>query len=369
MRVDELDYDLPDDRIATRPMEPRDAARMMVVSREGELIEHAQVRDLPRFLRAGDCLVFNDTAVCPARLVGHRADTGGRVEGLYLEPARDDLWRCLLRSNGKLRTGQVIELLGPDETPTGDAITLVARDEEAWLARPVGDDPTETILDRSGRTPLPPYILKARHDGTPGDDEADRAWYQTVYADLARRRSVAAPTAGLHFTDDLLRRIEAAGVERARVTLHVGAGTFQPIKTDRVEDHPMHAEWFDVTAGMVRAIADAKRRGGRIIAVGTTTVRTLESLPASLRENPEDHAGSTNLLIAPPHAFRWVDGMLTNFHLPRSTLLALVGAMIGLDRLKSLYAEAVRTGYRFYSYGDAMLILPHAPSPAGREPG
>lgn len=360
MRVEELDYDLPADRIATRPMEPRDAARMMVVSHEGELIEHAQVRNLPRFLRSGDGLVFNDTAVCPARLIGRRTDTGGRVEGLFLESTDERRWRCLLKSNGKLRPGQMIELLGPDEEPTGDRLELLERDEEAWLVRSFSDDPTDVILERSGRTPLPPYILRARESGEPeaAIDASDRAWYQTVYADLARRRSVAAPTAGLHFTDELLKAIDAHGVHRAQVTLHVGAGTFQPIKTDTVEAHAMHEEWFEVTGSALRAIRAIRADGGRVIAVGTTTVRTLESIPAERLENPRDFAASTRLLISPPHSFRVVDGLLTNFHLPRSTLLALVGAMIGLDRLKSLYAEAVRAGYRFYSYGDAMLILP-----------
>lgn len=361
MHVEELDYDLPAERIATRPMEPRDAARMMVVSRDGELIEHAQVRDLPRFLRAGDGLVFNNTAVCPARLIGRRADTGGRVEGLYLEPADEHRWRCLLKSNGRLRPGQMIELLGPDAHPTGDRLELIERDAEVWIARPVSDDPTDVILERSGRTPLPPYILRAREEekaAAADIDAADRAWYQTVYADLARRRSVAAPTAGLHFTDDLLRTLDDEGIRRSQVTLHVGAGTFQPIKTETVEAHAMHTEWFEVSAEALRAIQSIRAAGGRVIAVGTTTVRTLESVPPEQFDDPRDFAASTNLLIAPPYEFRVVDGLLTNLHLPRSTLLALVGAMIGLDRLKLLYAEAVRAGYRFYSYGDAMLILP-----------
>ncbi len=358
MRSDELDYDLPADRIATRPSEPRDAARLMVVSHQGEVIEHARVRDLPQYVQAGDCMVFNNTAVCPARLVGRRADTGGRVEGLFLEMVSARQGRCLFKSNGKLRPGQVLALVNAQQDVTGDELVLIDRSDEAWIVEPRANESLESVLDRSGHTPLPPYILKAR-DETPLDvDSLDRLWYQTVYADLARRRSVAAPTAGLHFTDELLHRIDAAGISRTELTLHVGAGTFQPIKTETLDAHVMHREWFEVSRTSIEKILNTRAAGGRIIAVGTTTVRTLESLPPAGELCDRDLTGSTELLIAPPYRFRLVDGLMTNFHLPRSTLLALVGAMVGLERLKSLYAEAVGLGYRFYSYGDAMLILP-----------
>lgn len=369
MRVDELDYHLPPDRIAARPVEPRDAARLLVYRRGSDTVAHMRVRDLPELL-GRNALVVNDSAVLPARLHAVRVDSGGRAEGLFLAESAPGRWSLLLRSNGRLRAGVRLSLVDPRTgEATTEALTLVSRDGAAWTAQYHGSTPAAAVLDRVGLTPLPPYILRARAAGrkvgedafAAVDDAHDRAWYQTVYAELSKRGSVAAPTAGLHFTPELLGRLEAAGVTRYAVTLHVGAGTFQPVACERVEDHPMHEEWFSVPRATLNAIARVRQAGGRSIAVGTTTVRALESAADAELSGPHDRAtvtGVTRLMIAPGHRFRLVDGLMTNFHLPRSTLLLLVGAMVGLERLKQLYAEAIERGYRFYSYGDAMLILP-----------
>ena len=357
LRTDALDYRLPPELIATRPAEPRDAARMMVLSRSDDRIEHAHVRDLPGFLRAGDAMVFNTTAVAPARFCGRRAGSGGRVDGLLVDQPAARTWVVMLRSNGRLHAGDRIELLSRTGQPTPHQLELVEPHTEGWTVTVQGSLPAETILDQVGLTPLPPYILKAR-DGHEVADDLDRAWYQTVYADSTQRRSVAAPTAGLHFTGDLLARLEAAGVHRIDVTLHVGPGTFRPITAATLAGHVMHAEHYSVSPEAIAALAARK---GRVFAVGSTAVRTLESLPdplpaAETLDGPV--RGCTDLLIAPPDEPTHFDGLLTNFHLPRSTLLALVAAVIGLDRLHEVYAEAARREYRFYSYGDAMLVLP-----------
>ncbi|MCA9280770.1 MAG: tRNA preQ1(34) S-adenosylmethionine ribosyltransferase-isomerase QueA [Phycisphaeraceae bacterium] len=366
MRTEELDYDLPEHLIATRPVEPRDACRLLVVSRtDDRLMEHARFSDLPSFLCPEDVMVFNTSGVLPARLIGARKDTGGAVEGLFLAEhpnAAGAEWRVMLKSNGKLRAGQVIAL------GTGDVkheIELLRRDDECWIVRPMGPGPagaTETLA-RVGATPLPPYILRQRkHTGQSVDDTADRAWYQTVYAQPGG--SVAAPTAGLHFTEALLGRLASMGVARADVRLDVGVGTFKPIESERVEDHPMHAEWARVPGAALEAMHGAKagagggeRTEGRVIAVGTTSVRALESVPQG---SAGDWEGWTNLMIAPGYGLKRVDALVTNFHLPKSTLLLLVGAFFpgGVGRVKAIYTEAVRREYRFYSYGDAMLILP-----------
>jgi len=376
--TDALDYELPERLIATRPVEPRDSARMLVVRPGGGAIEHRRVRDLPEYLAAGDTLVFNDTAVAPARLAGRRVGTGGRIEGLFLETRADGAWRVMLRSGGRLVAGDRIDLLAANGEPCGHALEIIERPVDeggdggggVWTTRVDPPAPVETVLDAAGSTPIPPYILRARrdHHETVADDD-DRRWYQTVYADLARRGSVAAPTAGLHFTPDLLSAIARRGVTSASVTLHVGAGTFKPITAPTVETHAMHHERYEVPAETIEMLRHPPGTApgsapGRIIAIGTTTVRTLESLPAVLPAAPAATiSGSTDLLIAPPHEFRHVDGMLTNFHLPRSTLLALVAAMIGLDRLLDVYREAIEREYRFYSYGDAMLVLPESQEP------
>jgi S-adenosylmethionine:tRNA ribosyltransferase-isomerase len=367
LRTDELDYDLPQELIAARPAEPRDSARMLVMWRSRDHVEHRHVRDLPEYLGASDAMVFNTTAVAPARLIARRVPTGGKVEGLFLEEAAaTGAWTVMLQSGGRLRVGDVLELLDRADRSSGVTIRIAAHENESWLVERVDGLPTREVLDRVGRTPLPPYIVRARQHGAFSDDE-DRQWYQTVYAELANRRSVAAPTAGLHFTDDLLKGIDRSGVRRIAVTLHVGPGTFKPITAPTLAEHRMHSEWFEVSEESLSALDETKKVGGRVIAVGTTSVRTLESLPphhvgAKNSTKPAQFCGGirgmTDLLIAPPFDFKLVDGMLTNFHLPRSTLLALVAAMVGLDRLKAVYREAIDRRYRFYSYGDAMLILP-----------
>lgn len=358
----ELDYELPERLIATAPAQPRDAARMLVYHRRDDRVEHRLIRDLPEYLHADDALVFNTTAVTPARLIGRRQDTGGKVEGLFLctsDVHAQPLWNVMLKSNGTLRAGQRVELLDENGAPTGDVLELIERDEQTWLARETGSgDEVQHVLERVGRTPLPPYILRARGEHAVAD-ALDRAWYQTVFAsgDVQHRRSVAAPTAGLHFTPELLGEIDARGVTRLEVLLHVGAGTFKPVTAPTLAEHVMHTEQFEVPARTLRELKRIGDSSGRVIAVGTTTVRTLESLPESLTDETAV-CRATDLLISPGYRFRHVDGLLTNFHLPRSTLLALVGAMTGLERLKALYAEAITREYRFYSYGDAMLVLP-----------
>jgi S-adenosylmethionine:tRNA ribosyltransferase-isomerase len=353
LQTELLEYDLPPELIATRPAEPRDAARLMVVRVSDDRVEHAVCRDLPEFLEAGDALVLNTTAVAPARLRGRRAATGGRVDALFLDETAPRRWSVMLSSGGRLRPGDRIDLLDARGRPGDSGLELLEPGPDGWIARLTGPYETAAVLERLGLTPLPPYILKARRDAAAVPDARDRAWYQTVYADPARRRSVAAPTAGLHFTPGLLDRLAERGVRRIDVTLHVGPGTFRPIAAASVEQHDMHAEQYEVPASAVAALRETP---GRVIAVGSTAIRTLESLPKSLSDGP--FRGRTDLLIAPPYELKHADGLLTNFHLPRTTLLALVAALVGLDRLHALYREAIRRRYRFYSYGDAMLVLP-----------
>jgi len=380
VRTSELEFDLPRELIATEPASPRDAARMLVVSRSDPArLEHRRVRDLPAYLAAGDRLVFNATRVVPARLRGRNLDTGGKVQGLYLhDGGRDDqgrpVWIALIKAR-RFRAGRRVELIDAIGERTGVVLTLLERtgDEDgAWrvavdLPPGLGAE-TPTILDRVGLTPLPPYILSARRErGLSDDDAHDRADYQTVFAAHAGAAgegappdagSVAAPTAGLHFTPELLARLGAMGVERAEVELSVGAGTFKPVETDTLEAHPMHAEWCSLGAAGP-AVLDPPR--GRLIAVGTTSVRTLEAY-AALRDaaDPLPAWMSTRLLIAPGYRWRTVQGVMTNFHLPHSTLLALVAGLFdtGMERVHEIYAAAIRERYRFFSFGDAMLVLP-----------
>ncbi|MCP3905925.1 MAG: tRNA preQ1(34) S-adenosylmethionine ribosyltransferase-isomerase QueA [Planctomycetes bacterium] len=352
LRTADLDYDLPARLIATRPAEPRDSARLLVVHLGTDELEHRTVRDLPEYVTSGDRLIVNDTSVVRARIVGRRADSGGKVEGLVLDARPDAPWRVMLKSNGRLRAGLRIEIDGAPDA----ALVLVGRaGDGVWLVGPDPAGASWTLLESIGRTPLPPYILGARRQQDIAiDDDDDRRWYETVYADPKRRRSVAAPTAGLHFTPELLLAIDDRGVTRHPVTLHVGTGTFKPVTADTLDAHEMHTEWYEVPAPTLTAL----REPGRVIAVGTTAVRALESLSDPLPGADDAVIGDTNLLIAPPYTFRHVDGLMTNFHLPRSTLLALVAALVGLDRLLEIYREAVTREYRFYSYGDAMLVLP-----------
>jgi S-adenosylmethionine:tRNA ribosyltransferase-isomerase len=284
---------------------------------------------------------------------------------LFLAEHAPGRWETLLRSNGRLRSGDVIDLDDAHGERTSVSMTLLERAEEGWLAE-VRDEaqprnePAGAVLGRIGATPLPPYILFARrqrHECIP--DEEDRDWYQTVYADATHTGSVAAPTAGLHFTPSLLKRLAEAGVGSARVTLHVGAGTFKPIEVETVEDHPIHAEWVETPKATLDAVRETRARGGRVVCVGTTSARALESAPETAADG---WLGETRLLITPGYRWKRLDGLLTNFHLPRSTLLAMMGALLpqGVDDLMPVYERAVRDRFRFYSYGDAMLVLPDA---------
>ncbi|QEL17362.1 tRNA preQ1(34) S-adenosylmethionine ribosyltransferase-isomerase QueA [Limnoglobus roseus] len=336
-----FDYDLPERLIAQEPTARRDDARLLVVRRGTQALEHRHVRDLPQLLRAGDRLVLNDTRVLPARLIGERANTGGKWEGLFLRD-RDGEWELMAKTRGYPKLGERIV------TDTGLSLTLIGRtSDKHWLMRPDATGSALELLQKFGQIPLPPYIRKGRA----GEPDAER--YQTVYARAAG--SVAAPTAGLHFTPELFAALSQAGVGRASVTLHVGLGTFAPIKSDDPTQHEMHSEWCEVPATTVEAIRQTKAAGGRVIAVGTTTARTLES--AALPGELQAFIGETNIFIHPPFAFRVLDGLLTNFHLPRTTLLLLVQALAGSELLQRAYEEAIREEYRFYSYGDAMLVL------------
>ena len=363
MNTDDLDYPLPADRIAATPAKRRDQARLMVVRPGAEPPDHRIVADLPQLLCDGDLLILNDTRVLPARFSGRR-DTGGKVTGLFVETRDDQAWTVLLECRGRLKPGERITLTEIDHVELDDTHELElieATSGGAWIVARHSVLDTETLLDAIGAMPLPPYIAHARkRDGGDAADlnNLDRRRYQTVYA--AKSGAVAAPTAGLHFTQGLLEGLTARGITIARLTLHVGLGTFAPVRSATLDDHPMHAERFTVPAATLAELAAARREGRRIIPVGTTCVRALESLPDPLPQPPRgaEYQASTTLMIQPGYGFRFTDGLMTNFHLPRSTLLALVSALTGLDRLKALYQIAVDEGYRFYSYGDAMLILP-----------
>jgi S-adenosylmethionine:tRNA ribosyltransferase-isomerase len=340
MRIEDFDYPLPEALVAQEPVEPRDASRLLVVPREGPA-EHLVFRELADRLRPDDLLVLNDTRVLPARLVGTKA-TGGRCELLLVEPLdpAEVRWRAMGQSSKPLRAGARVAfgvLAAEIEAAEGEGFFTVRFDR--------GGDALRAALEREGRLPLPPYIRRA-------PTEADRERYQTVVA--REPGSAAAPTAGLHFTDDLLARIAERGVERAHVTLHVGPGTFLPVRGGDLDRHVMHEERYEIPPGTAAAVAACRARGGRVVAVGTTVVRTLESAweGTGLRTGP----GRTRIFIRPGHSFRAVDALVTNLHLPRSTLLVLVCAFRGRERVLAAYAEAVERGYRFFSYGDAMLL-------------
>jgi S-adenosylmethionine:tRNA ribosyltransferase-isomerase len=343
----EYDYELPKHLIAQHPLARRTDARLLVVRRVQRTLEHHHIRDLPNLLAAGDCLVINDTRVLPARLVGFRAATGGRWEGLFVSSDEQGNWRLLAKTRGKLEPGEQISLTNhqlQEEFP----LRLVLKEPEgSWIARPEAPGSVVELLARVGRVPLPPYIRQGEMV------DADRERYQTVFAE--RPGAVAAPTAGLHFTEALLERLAGAGVTIVRVTLHVGLDTFRPLASDNLDEHAMHSEWCEIAPAAVAAIEKSKAAGGRMVAVGTTCVRVLESAARAGVLTP--FSGPTDLFIRPPHAFRAVDAMLTNFHLPRTTLLVLVRTFGGDVLIRRAYEEAIREEYRFYSYGDAMLIL------------
>jgi S-adenosylmethionine:tRNA ribosyltransferase-isomerase len=345
--IGHYDYELPRHLIAQQPLASRADARMLVVDRAHDSLEHRYVRDLPELLRQGDCLVLNDTRVVPARLVGRRNRTGGRWLGLFLEATAGGLWRMLCKARGKLVPGETITLL---DAAGQDDITLqlgVKEPDASWIARPGSAEEPMAILERVGRVPLPHYIRGGEME------EADRQRYQTVFARLPG--AIAAPTAGLHFTQQLLERLKQQGVAMCALTLHVGRGTFRPVNCRLLSEHRLDAEWGMITEEAVSQINDCRVHGGRVVAVGTTGVRLLETAAAggTLRA----FTGYTDLFIRPSYRFQAVDAMLTNFHLPRTTLLVLVRTFGGDRLIARAYAEAIREGYRFYSYGDAMLII------------
>jgi len=337
MRADDFDYQLPKGLIAQHPVEPRDHARLMVLHRGSGTLEHRRFYELPRYLREGDVLVVNESKVFPARLLGRRS-SGGKVELLLLRRLEGDLWEALARPGRRVRPGEKLYF---GEGVTGE---VVERTEDGKRVVKFSGD--LEALRRLGQVPLPPYI---RRPPVPEDEER----YQTVYAKV--EGSVAAPTAGLHFTEELLGKLREEGVRIVPVVLHVGPGTFRPVEGE-VSEHRMEPEYYEITGEAADAINEARGRGGRVVAVGTTSVRVLETV-ADEEGRVRPGRGLTELFIYPPYRFKAVDVLITNFHLPRSTLLMLVAAFAGRERVLEAYGEAVRLGYRFYSYGDAMLIL------------
>jgi len=342
MRVADFDFDLPPELIALRPARPRDSARMLVVEGDSPFADRS-VRDLPDLLREGDVLVFNDTRVIPAQLEGRRGEAKiGATLHKRLDLRR---WQAFIRNAKRVREG--------DQLVFGGGVTAIAEARHADGSLTLafeGDEPVEILLERAGTMPLPPYIAGKRET-----DEADREDYQTMFA--AEDGAVAAPTAALHFTDELVTALDAKGVQREMLTLHVGAGTFLPVKAEDTDDHVMHSEWGRIEADVAQRLNAARAAGGRIIAVGTTSLRTLESA-ANSDGIIRPFAADTDIFITPGYRFRAVDGLMTNFHLPKSTLVMLVSALMGRERMLDTYAHAIAEGYRFYSYGDSSLLIP-----------
>jgi S-adenosylmethionine:tRNA ribosyltransferase-isomerase len=341
MRVDLFDFELPPERIALRPARPRDSARLLLV--DGDELSDRHMLDLPDLLQPGDVLVFNDTKVIPAQLEGRRGEASIGATLHKREGPRD--WQAFLRNAKRARVGDTIEF-GAGVT----AIVASKAEDGSALLHFAGEEPVEVLLERAGRMPLPPYIASRR-----AADEQDRADYQTMFA--REEGAVAAPTAALHFTPRLLEALDARGVHRETLTLHVGAGTFLPVKADDTAAHKMHAEWGRIDAETAQRLNALRASGGRLIAVGTTSLRLLES---AADEDGTIHPfeGDTAIFITPGYRFKAVDGLVTNFHLPRSTLFMLVSALMGLDVMKAAYAHAVARDYRFYTYGDSSLLLP-----------
>jgi S-adenosylmethionine:tRNA ribosyltransferase-isomerase len=341
VKVELFDFELPAERIALRPAAPRDSARLLVL--DGDVTRDRIVRDLPAELRAGDCLVFNDTRVIPAQLEGRRGEA--KIGATLHKREGPRRWRAFVRNARRLREGDSIDF--------GSGVTAIATDrgEDGSLALDfAGDEPVELLLERAGRMPLPPYIAAKRPtDARDADD------YQTMFA--AEPGAVAAPTAALHFTPDLIAALDAAGIGHETLTLHVGAGTFLPVKADDTDDHRMHAEWGRIDAATADRLNAVRARGGRVIGVGTTSLRLIESASGE-DQVIRPFEGDTAIFITPGYTFRGIDGLLTNFHLPKSTLFMLVSALMGRERMQAAYAHAIAEGYRFYSYGDASLLLP-----------
>ena len=340
MKTSDFNFDLPQELIAQDPLEDRSSSRLMVLNKESGEITHRIFHDITEYLHPGDCLVINDTKVIPARLIGTKEDTGAHIEILLLKRKENDIWETLVKPGKKCRPGARVvfgngELRAEIVDVLEDGNRLVHFEYEGIF---------EEVLDRLGQMPLPPYITHKLQD---------KNRYQTVYAKY--EGSAAAPTAGLHFTKELLKQIEDMGVNIARVTLHVGLGTFRPVKVENVLEHHMHSEYYNVTEDAARMINDTKKNGGRIIAVGTTSTRTLESV-ADENGMIQPGCGNTEIFIYPGYKFKAIDCLITNFHLPESTLLMLVSALAGKDHIMAAYEEAVKERYRFFSFGDAMFI-------------
>jgi S-adenosylmethionine:tRNA ribosyltransferase-isomerase len=351
-----FDYELPRQLVAQEPLRHRVDARLMVVDRRRQTIAHHHVRDLPQLLNEGDRLVLNDTKVIRAQLAGTRTQTGGRWQGLFIESTPDGHWKILCKTRGKLTPGETVLLRDPEGRSTLKLWLMERVEEGQWLAHAETDEPTEAVLERVGRVPLPPYI----RGGNMVDE--DVASYQTVFAH--RPGAIAAPTAGLHFTRELLKTLETHGVGLSRITLHVGLGTFRPIETESVEAHRMHSEWGELTELAAEQLNATRAKGGRAVAVGTTAVRVLETAARNATGSGDSNKpkippwqGTTDLFIRPPFEFRAIDALMTNFHFPRTTLLVLVQTFGGAELIAEAYRQAINEEYRFYSYGDAMLIL------------
>lgn len=343
MKTDLFNYDLPPELIAQHPPERRELARMMVLHRKTGAMEHRTITDISEYLHAPDILVLNNTKVIPARIFGQKA-SGGKVELLLLEEAVAGEWKVLMKTSRRPKVGDELMLC------SGKASATMLYDGEQGEAvlKISSERPLMEILEEEGVPPLPPYIT--RKEQTPKQIEEDKIRYQTVYA--SEPGAAAAPTAGLHFTPDIFAALKQQGINTAELTLHVGLGTFRPVSAELITDHEMHHERYDVSEEAARHISEAKQKGGRIVAVGSTSVRTLESLPQI-----KASSGSTNIFIYPPYDFKNVDAILTNFHLPKSTLLMMMSAFAGRERMLKAYETAVREKYRFFSYGDCMLIL------------
>lgn len=345
--IEAYDFELPRELIAQDPLRRRSDSRMMIIDRKTGAIEHSHVRDLPTILIPGDTLVLNDSKVIPARIIGMRTNTRGRWEGLFLREDDHKVGEFLCKTRGKMEIGETVTVRDREGRDRIRLNLLAYGEEGKAYFRIEGDWSWPELLEACGMVPLPPYI----RDGMMTDEDRDR--YQTVYA--RNPGSVAAPTAGLHFTTDLLHQVRAAGMSLASVTLHVGIGTFRPVQVDNLADHKMHEEVGEITEPVVKRLHATRSEGGRIVAVGTTTVRVLESASAATGQL-QPWKGSTDIFLRPGHTFRAVDALITNFHLPRSSLLVLVSAFAGYDLMREAYRVAIAEQYRFYSYGDCMLI-------------
>lgn len=340
MQLSEFDFPFDSSLIATHPSFPRDHARLLVLQPLDRSLAHRRVDDLPDLLRSGDLLVVNNTKVLAARVVGRKHPSGVEVEILFVKDLGDGIWEVLIK--GTFRPGQIVEM------GVGTSAVVVERGATRTTVRVESPIPLSEWLRQYGRMPLPPYLKRAPTD-------QDREWYQTLFAQ--HEGAIAAPTAGLHFTPELVTRLQQRGIGLTTVTLHVGVGTFKPVTVDQIEDHRMGTEWVEVGTEAVRAIRQVQATGGRIVAVGTTVVRAIETAARAAAGEVRSYRGGTDMFMTPGFSFKVVDALLTNFHLPRTTLLMLVSAFAGTEFLREAYAEAVRQRYRFYSYGDAMLVL------------